>query len=160
MPVTGRAHLIRRMAAAAAGLLFASALFAGAALAGPPPVPESIWKLLIVGIPLSVLAASLAGRTVRYLGEPAQPDTKIPAKVAGIIADGFIGGWLAMLVVGLPITQAHLGSVLPEVLGALLALSVQWLRDNLSRYVDQAFQAVLSWWTRKRSPGPAERGDL
>lgn len=153
-PAAAAARVLRRSAAMLAGAVFAVLLFTGLAAAGPPPAETSLWKVVVFGIPLSVLAASLAGRTARYLGEPSQPDAKIPATVFGIVADGFIGGWLAMVVVGLPATREHLGSVAPEVVGALLALTVQYLRDNAPRWGEQLFQTVVSWWTRKR---PAER---
>lgn len=139
---------------------FAASLIAAASGAVVPAVvpPEtSFWSIVVLGIPLSVLAAALAGAAVRSLREPSQADAKIPMKVLGTVADGFVGGWAAMALLTIPFTQKHLGaSVPPEVIGALCALLVQFVRANGKGYFDQAYATVLSLFGRKKSGPEAE----
>lgn len=132
----------------------AAAAGAGAVAVKVAPHDLSMWSIAVLGIPLAVLAASLGGAAVRQLREPSQPDQKIPARVVGIVTDGFIGGWIAMLLIGLPATAGYIGvSLRPEVVGAVCALLVQFARDYGKSYFDQVFTAIVSWFTRKRAGG-------
>lgn len=142
---------LSKTAGAAAG-----AAGAGAMAVTVAPHDLSIWAIAVLGIPLAVLAASLGGAAMRHLREPRQPDQKIPARVLGIVTDGFIGGWFAMLLIGLPSTAGYIGTTLrPEVVGAVCALLVQFARENGKAYFDQVFTAVVSWFTRRRAGGDA-----
>jgi hypothetical protein len=144
-------------ASAAAGAA-AGAAGVGAVMPKVTPIPhdQSIWLIAVLGIPLAVLASALAGAAVRHLSEPSQPDQAIPARVLGIVADGFIGGWVAMLLIGLPSTAGYIGpTIRPEVVGAVCALLVQFGRKNGKGYFDQVFAAGMSWFTRKRDGGDA-----
>lgn len=148
-----------RPAAAAVAVLTANLLLISAAAAGPLPDADGIWAIPVMGITLSVLATGLFASTLRHLGEPAPPDTKIPGKVLGIVTDGFTGGWLAMFLTTAPATREHLGGVPPQVVAAVLALAAQWVRDNAPRYINEAWQTIRSWWTRKPAAAPTEPGD-
>lgn len=129
---------------------------AGAMAVTVAPHDMSVWAIAVLGIPLAVLASALAGAAVRHLSEPSQPDQAIPARVLGIVADGFIGGWVAMLLIGLPSTAGYIGQTIrPEVVGAVCALLVQFGRKNGKGYFDQVFAAGMSWFTRKRAGGDA-----
>lgn len=123
------------------------------AAAGPTEVAESIWAMVVLGMPLGVLMASMLASALRDMREPAQPDQDIPKRVARIVFDGIVGGYLAMLVVGLSFTREYVADVLPAVLGALFAIVLPWWRANWRDYVDPAFRAVLSLLPglRKRS---------
>lgn len=131
----------------------------GAAVPAVVPPETSVWSIVVLGIPLSVLAASLAGAAVRSLREPSAPDSRIPAKVLGTVADGFIGGWAAMFLISVPFTKRYLGeSVPPEVIGALCALLVQFVRVNGKDYFDQFYSTVLGWFGRKKAAEPPAGG--
>lgn len=105
----------------------------------------SIWAIVVLGIPLGVLAAALAASAIRHLRKPAAPDRRLVSEVISTIADGFIGGWMAMLLIGLPATREHIGqAVLPEVIGAACALLVQFVRDYGKGYWDRLYDALLS----------------
>lgn len=117
----------------------------GAAVASLAPPEPSMWAIVVLGIPLGVLAAALVGAAIRHLRAPAQPDRRMVTQAFGTVADGFIGGWLAMLLIGLPSTNSYVGDVLrPEVMGALCALLVQFLRDYGKGYFDRLYDALLS----------------
>lgn len=138
---------------------------AGATVVTVTPPDASIWAILVLGIPLGVLAAALAGSAIRHVREPASPDRKLAAQALGTVADGFIGGWLAMLLIGLPTTAGYVGSVVrPEVVGAVCALLVQFLRDHAKGYWDQIWgvivEAFRSWVIRRSgAPPPSPGGD-
>jgi len=114
------------------------------------PKEPSIWAVIVLGIPLSVLAAALAASTLRSLREPSEPDAQIPRKVVGIVADGFIGGWAAIFLLSVPKTRALLGPVPPEVTGALCALLVQFVRVNGKVYFEQFYATVLGLFGRRK----------
>lgn len=135
-------------------------LLPGCALAMLPEAAKSasIWAIVVLGIPLGVLAASLAGSAARYLREASAPDKKIPAMAMDTVIDGFIGGWIAMFLLGLPYTSKHLGPVVrPEIVGALCALLVQFVRTHGKVYFDRLFDTVLGWFTRKRAAAEVTR---
>ena len=147
MMATTLGNVTTSMAAAGTGAVVAAA-------AAPLREEPGVWAIQVLGITLSVLMASLAGSALRHLREPASPDGKLVGKAIGTLADGFIGGWLAMLVVGLPATAAHLGSAIPaEVFGAICALLVQFLRDHAKGYFDRIFETFLSLFARSRAGG-------
>ena len=81
----------------------------GAAVPAVVPPEVSIWSIIVLGIPLSVRAAALAGAAVRSLREPSTPDSRLPQKALAMLTDGFVGGWLAVLLVNVPFTKAYLG---------------------------------------------------
>lgn len=147
MPVPSSAAM--KIATVATGALFATA----AASAATPPAPESIWKLVVLGIPLAVLAASMGSSALKHIREQGQPDRNIPRLAIWIVSDAFIGGWIGMLIVGLPLTREYVGSVEPAIIGALCTLAVQFLRDRGPGWADQGVQAVLSWFSRRRAGG-------
>jgi hypothetical protein len=139
-----------KLAAIATGAMFSTA----AAWAATPPVTsESIWKLLVLGIPLAVLAASMGSSALKHIREQGQPDRNIPRLAVWIISDAFIGGWIAMFLIGLPLTREYVASVEPAIVGALCTLLVQFLRDRGPGWADQGVQAVLSWFSRRRAGG-------
>lgn len=136
---------------------------AGAAVVSASPAQPSIWTILVLGIPLGVLASALGGAAVRHLREPSSPDRRIAAQVIATVTDGFVGGWLAMFLLGVPVTAAYVGSVVrPEVIGALCALLVQFLRDHAKGYWDQIWgvivEAFRSWAIRRASQRPPNPG--
>lgn len=147
MSLTGAASKVTG-AAASAG--------AGAALAGAAAPSTSIWTILVLGIPLGVLVASLCGAAVRQIREHGQPDANIPRRAIAIVTDGFIGGWLAMLLVGIPLTRDYFGNVEHAIVGALCALGLQFMRDKGPKLFDQAAQVVLGRFSRP--PGPPPQG--
>ena len=139
MTLVESAAAVKTVATAAVGAAVASA-------AAPIPPEPSLWGLFVLGIPLSVLAASMVGAGIRHLREPPVPEHKMAAKVIATACDAMIGGWLAMLVMGLPITSGHVGTaVRPEVIGAICALSVQYLRARAAEWGDTLVRNVLSW---------------
>lgn len=129
---------------------------AGAAVASvaQPIAPEpSLWGLFVLGVPLSVLAAAMVGAGIRHLREPPVPEHKIAAKVVATACDAMIGAWLAMLVMGLPVTAGHVGTaVRPEVVGAICALSVQYLRARVADWGDTLVRNILSWLGKRGVP--------
>jgi hypothetical protein len=113
-----------------------------------------MWSIAVLGIPLAVLAAALGGAAFRHLREPALPESRIPARVIAIVSDGFIGGWLALLLSGLPATNHYIGTGLGlEVVAATCALLVQFLHTHGPRYADRLFEALLAWLPGKRGGG-------
>lgn len=127
---------------------------AGAAVATVAPPEPSLWAIVVLGIPLSVLAAAQFASAIRHLREPAAPDKRLAWHVVGSVTDGFIGGWLAMLLIGVPLTRGYLGDVVrPEVIGAICALLVQFLRDHAKGYFDRIFDTILGWLARKPAGG-------
>lgn len=130
----------------------AGAVAVGASVVKVAPETPSVWTILILGIPLGVLIASMAASSLRHMRDPSQPDKKIAAQVLSMLFDGFAGGWLAMFIVSVPFTRGYVGDVVrPEVIGALCALTVQFLRDHGKSYLDEAFKTVLALFGRKRN---------
>lgn len=129
--------------------------FTGAAIAAtmPPLLPKnpSLWEVVFLGIPLGVLCASLGGAAARTFRDEAAPDWGIPRKVRRIVIDGFIGGWVAMFLVTSPRTRQWFDGMSPALLGAFGGLLVQFLFDNAPRWADQAWQTVLSIFSRKKT---------
>lgn len=127
---------------------------AGATVAKVAPAEPSIWTIMVLGIPLGVLAAAQVASAIRHLREPSAPDRRMVGEAIGSVADGFIGGWLAMFLLGVPLTRGYLGDVVrPEIIGAICALLVQFLRDNAKGYFDRFFEVVLGWLGRKPAGG-------
>lgn len=124
-----------------------------AAVAAPVTPEPSLGDLVVLGVPLIVLAAALVGAGIRYIGMPPTPESKIPARVVATAADALIGAWLAMLLLGLPSTASHIGTVVrPEVVGAVCALSVQYLRTRVAKWGDTLVTNVLSWLGKRGTP--------
>lgn len=144
------------MAAKTSGAVLAAG--AGAAVVNVTPPDTSIWAIAVLGIPLGVLAAALGGSAVRHLREPAEPDFRLPVQAFATIADGFVGGWLAMALISIPFTAAYIGDVVrPEVIGALCALLTQFARDNAKGYWDQIWGVIVEAfrsWAIRRSGAP------
>ena len=112
----------------------------------------SIFSILVLGIPLGVLAASLVGSSARSFRDTAQPDTSFPRRAVGTIIDGFIGGWLAMFVVGFSYTRPYFEGIEPAVIGAFGGLLVEFIRTNGPRWIEQLWQAALTWISRNKRP--------
>lgn len=126
---------------------------ATAAVAAPmvPPESSSWWDVVVLGIPLGVLAASLAGSSARSLRDASQPDATLPQRALWTLVDGFIGGWSAMLLVGFSLTREYFDGIAPAILGAFGGLLTEFLRVNGPRWVEELWQTVLQWITRKRA---------
>lgn len=139
-------------AAATKTALATAATGAAAAAAGAAAEP-SIFDVLVLGIPLGVLTAALGGSAAQYLHKPAQPDRNLPRELRGVLIDGFIGGWLAMFLVGFKWTAPYVHAIAPAVVGALCALLVQFLREHGKSYFDEAFQVALGLFRRRQAGG-------
>lgn len=115
-------------------------------------VGPSFWDVLVLGIPVGVLAASLVGSSVRALREESLPDKRIPRRALNTILDGFIGGWIAMFLIGFTYTAQYFTNVAPAVLGAIGGLLTEYIRSNAPRWAEQLWATLLSWIS-KRKPG-------
>lgn len=136
--------------------LFASvagAATASAAAAIIPPTTEPWVGVFVLGIPLGVLAAALFGSSARAFRDASQPEGTLPRRAVLTLFDGIIGGWLAMLLLGLKFTAHHFENVEPAILGGLGGLLVEYLRTNASRWVEQGVATFLAWIARKNPPG-------
>lgn len=110
--------------------------------------------LAVMGIPLGVLAAALIGAGLSYVTRAREPDEVIPVRLIGILADALIGGWLAVALVHLTVLQRYGISAIPlEAIAGLLAISWRVLRLWIPPKADQAFNAFLAFWTRRRDGG-------
>lgn len=127
---------------------------AWAAAGGDDPAPPSWLDYVVLGIPLGVLAASLAGSSARTLREESQPDNALFRKVVTTIVDGFIGGWLAMFLIGFSYTRPFFAAVTPAVLGALCGLLCEFLRSNGPTWLREAKTAVTDRFAKKGAPAP------
>jgi hypothetical protein len=131
--------------------LLASA-YIGAASAGAAvravetvtPASSTWWAVVVLGVPLSVLAAALVGASIRAFREGVQPDRKMPHHAIGVTFDGFVGGWIAMFIVGFSYTHVHVQDIAPEILGGFGGLSTEFVRTNGKRWFEQLYSAVLS----------------
>lgn len=132
-----------------------AATFTGAAVAAVATAPTpaaGVFSIVVLGIPLGVLGAALAGAATRYLREPPQAEKDILPKLVGTLTDGLVGGWLAMLLIGLPSTAGYVGQVVrPEIVGALCALVMQYLRSNVAEWANQLVRNLLSWLGKRGS---------
>ncbi|MFC3816551.1 hypothetical protein [Lysobacter sp. GCM10012299] len=145
-------------------------LAAGAAgwLAHMACVDPGPWNITVLGISLAVLATSLAAAAMRRMRHPREPDDKVAGRVLSTVIDGFFAGWVAMVLVVIPLKwfgldDRALGELIPpEVVGALCAISlVPFLRRKAEGCFDRAFDALLgalvdvlkSWLGRKGSGG-------
>jgi hypothetical protein len=145
--ITGTAKAVAGASATAAGVQLQSAI--------DPAAHPSLWGVTFLAIPLGVLVASLAGSAARALREGAHDDATIPRKVANVTVDGFIGGWLAVFLVTFPRTREMFDGVAPAVIGAFGGLLCQYLRDNGSRWAEQAWQTALSFLGKRKTEGGA-----
>lgn len=127
---------------------------AWAEAASVPATPANWWAVLVLGIPLSVLAAALAGASARSLKEAAGPEQGIPKRAAGTIVDGFIGGWIAMFLIGFTSSAPYFTNVAPEVIGAFGGLLTEYVRVNGSKWWDELRDAVISRIRRKTEGSP------
>lgn len=143
------------LAASAAKAMTVTALTGAAATtAATTAIPDpGIFSVLVMGIPLGVLVAALGGSSAQYLNKPRQPDSTVPREVRGTVIDGFIGGWLAMGLIGFTLTAPYLLMIEPAVVGALCALLVQTIRVHGKGYFDRIFTAALGWFSRNRVGG-------
>ncbi len=141
-------------ATAAKVAVTAAAGAVAAAVASPPPADPNLGDLVVLGVPVLVLAAAIVGAGIRYVGKPSKPECKVPRRMVATACDALIGAWLAMLLLGLPATAGHIGTtVRPEVVGAVCALSVQYLRTRVAEWGDTLVRNVLSWLgKRERTP--------
>lgn len=107
--------------------------------------------LLVLGIPLEALLAALIGAALSYVARPAVSHSKIPVRLLGIVSDALIGGWLFVILVKLtPLHRFGVGDIPIEAGAGLLALLWRVLRVWLPAKLDQAFDAVLAFWTQGR----------
>lgn len=120
------------------------------------PAEPSLWSITILGIPLGVLAASLTGSSARTLRDPSIDDGKLPRRATNTLVDGFIGGWVAMFVYTFSYSKSYFTGVEPAILGAFGGLLTEYIRSNAPRWAEQAWGAVLTWFTRKQ-PGDTPR---
>lgn len=142
MPPAFRTALLVAVGGAAAGSAYAA------------DGGESPWLAVVVlGIPLSVLFASLVGSSVRALKESAPSPAPVPRRALLAVLDGLIGGWLAMLLTGFTATAPYLAAVSPEVVGAFGGLLTEFARSNAARWWESLWVAILS--RIHRSPGDA-----
>lgn len=110
--------------------------------------------LLVLGIPLGALAAALIGAGFSFIARPREPDQYIPVRLLGILADALIGGWLAVALVRItPLHQYGIDGIPLEAIAGLLAIFWRGLRIWIPKKADQAFDAFLGLWTRKRDGG-------
>lgn len=133
------------------------------AAAAPTVAEASVWAITVLGIPLGVLAAALAGSSVSQLRQPAAPERRLAAAALATVTDGFVGGWFAMLLIGVPASAAYIGdAVRPEVVGAVCALLVQFGREHAHKYWEQLWgvivDAVRSWFVRRGTAPPTDSG--
>lgn len=100
----------------------------------------------VLGIPLGALAAALLGAGFSYLPRGAAPHDKVPLRVLGVIADAFIGGWVAVALVHVPYTASHIGAwdSAPVVFAGLLGFLMQAIRMKTAGYFERAFQTGLN----------------
>ena len=135
------------------GALAAMATGAASAATGVKMLPpEPSWfEMVVLGIPLGVLAASHAGSSARSLRDESQPDRTLIQRAVATIIDGFIGGWLAMFIVGFSVTKSYFVGVAPSIIGAFGGLLTEYVRTNGSRWAEQLWQTFLSWIARKRA---------
>jgi hypothetical protein len=133
------------------GAITASAAAKAFPALSPDSGPASIWDVLVLGIPVGVLAASLAGSSARSLREDAQPDRTLPRRALWTVIDGFIGGWVAMFLLTFSFTRAYFEGVTPAVLGAFGGLLTEYIRTNGPRWGEQLWQTALTWISRKRA---------
>jgi uncharacterized membrane protein YeaQ/YmgE (transglycosylase-associated protein family) len=143
------------LAATVANLGLAATTGAAAAAAGAavlPPDP-SIWAVTVMGIPLGVLGASLAGSSARTLRDGAADDRRLPKRAVDTLIDGFIGGWVAIFLLSFTYTRTYFSGVEPVILGALAGLLTEYLRTNAPRWAEQAWSTALALFSRKRAPG-------
>lgn len=118
-----------------------------------PALGPSFWDVIVLGIPVGVLAASLAGSSVRSLREDSLPDKRIPRRALNTLLDGFIGGWVAMFLIGFTYTAEYFVNVAPAVLGAIGGLLTEWIRSNAGRWAEQLWTAFLSWISKRSKTG-------
>lgn len=112
--------------------------------------------LLVLGIPLEALLAALIGAALSYVARPAVSHSKVPMRLLGIVSDALIGGWLFVILVKLtPLHRFGLAEIPIEAGAGLLALLWRVLRVWLPAKLDQAFDALLAFW----SPGRDRDGD-
>jgi len=130
----------------------AGAAAAATASAMLPPDP-SIWAVTVLGIPLGVLGASLAGSSARTLRDGAADERKLPKRATDTLIDGFIGGWVAIFLLSFTYTRTYFSGVEPVILGALAGLLAEYLRTNAPRWAEQAWSTALALFSRKRPPG-------
>lgn len=161
IPTTASRVIESSLAAGTGGAIAKASITAAAGAASP--AAATIWTIAVLGIPLGVLAAALAGSSISQLRRPAAPERRLAGAALATIADGFVGGWLAMLLLGIPATAVHIGDVVrPEVIGAVCALLVQFLRENALRYWEQIWgvvvEAVRSWFVRRGGAAPPRPG--
>lgn len=132
--------------------ILAAATASVRAAGGDPPSPW--YDAVILGIPLLVLAASLAGSSARTLREKSQPDSAIPKRIVLTVVDGFVGGWGAMFLMGFSYTRPFLEGVAPPVLGAFGGLLCDFIRNNGPEWVKYLRQAVTDRFARKGDSTP------
>jgi hypothetical protein len=105
---------------------------------------------VFLGIPAGVLAAAVLGATISHLPKDGQVETKIPARVLGIVSDTFIGGWLAVAILQFtPLESYGVHNIPAPAVGALCALLVQWGRANVAGLFERAFAAGLAAFNRR-----------
>lgn len=122
---------------------------AGTAAVAVPPGSPPWWGVVVLGIPLGVLAAALVGASIHAFRDGVKPDKKIPHHALGVTFDGFVGGWLAMFLVGFSFTHEHVKSISPEILGGFGGLLVEFIRSNGKRWFEQFYSAILSRLSKK-----------
>lgn len=146
-------HALAALCATATGAAYAQAaqkVVDKLAVAVPVMAP-SFWDVLVLGVPVGVLAASLVGSSVRALREESLPDRRIPRRALNTLLDGFIGAWVAMFLIGFTYTAAYFANVAPAVLGAIGGLLTEWIRSNGSRWAEQLWTAALSWISKRNT---------
>lgn len=124
------------------------------AQAAAPITSSSWWTVVVMGIPLSVLAAALAGASARSLKEGAGTDQGLPKRATGTIVDGFVGGWFAVVLIGFTTTAPYLEKVPAEAVGAMGGLLTEYIRVNGGKWWDELRVALLSRIRRKSEDSP------
>lgn len=125
---------------------------AAAAATVLPPDP-SIWAVTVMGVPLGVLGAALAGSSARTLRDGAADERKLPRRALETLIDGFIGGWLAMFLLSFTYTKPYFSGVEPAILGALAGLLTEYFRTNAPQWAQQAWTTALALFSRKKNEG-------
>lgn len=106
--------------------------------------------LVVLGVPIMALAAAMVGAAISHIPRGGQPSRAIPKRIVGIVADAFIGGWLAVFLLKLkPLAEYGIHEVPLPVAAGLCALLVQLLRTKGVTYLDTVVQALVDVFKRR-----------